>query len=162
MNSDGLMTTVLPAASAGASFHVVRSSGEFQGTIAAMTPSGSSRVVEGVGLVGRQHRAFDLVSQATVVVIPLRHVRRLHAHLGVQLAVVANFGLGQLLRALGNEIAKPAQQRTTARCGQLWPLAGRESLVRSANRTIDVGGGASWNERPRFRTKRIVALEVVA
>ena len=157
------MTTVLPAASAGASFHVVRSSGEFQGTIAAMTPSGSYlRVVEGVGLVGRQHRAFDLVGKATVVVVPLRHVRRLHAHLGVQLAVVADFGLGQLLRSLGDEIAKPAKQRTAARCGQLWPLAGRESLVRSANGTIDVGGGAPWNERPRFRTKRIVALEMVA
>ena len=44
VNSDGLMTTVLPAASAGASFHAARSSGEFQGTIAAITPSGSWRV----------------------------------------------------------------------------------------------------------------------
>jgi hypothetical protein len=41
VNSDGLITTVLPAASAGASFQVVRSSGEFHGTMAAMTPSGS-------------------------------------------------------------------------------------------------------------------------
>jgi hypothetical protein len=43
-NSDGLTTIVLPAASAGASFHVVRNSGEFHGTIAATTPSGSQRV----------------------------------------------------------------------------------------------------------------------
>ena len=41
VNSDGLMTTVLPAASAGASFHVVSSSGEFHGTMAATTPIGS-------------------------------------------------------------------------------------------------------------------------
>src|SRR6187455_372338 len=41
VNSDGLITTVLPAASAGASFHVVSSSGEFHGTMAATTPSGS-------------------------------------------------------------------------------------------------------------------------
>ena len=41
VNSDGLMTTVLPAASAGASFHAVSSSGEFHGMIAATTPSGS-------------------------------------------------------------------------------------------------------------------------
>ena len=41
VNSDGLMTIVLPAASAGASFHVVRNSGEFHGTIAATTPMGS-------------------------------------------------------------------------------------------------------------------------
>ena len=44
VNSDGLITTVLPAASAGASFHAVSSSGEFHGTIAATTPSGSWRV----------------------------------------------------------------------------------------------------------------------
>ena len=41
VNSDGLMTTVLPAASAGASFHVMSSSGEFHGMMAATTPSGS-------------------------------------------------------------------------------------------------------------------------
>src|SRR5689334_6886436 len=41
VNSEGLMTTVFPAASAGASFHVVSSKGEFHGTIAATTPSGS-------------------------------------------------------------------------------------------------------------------------
>ena len=43
-NSDGFQTTVLPAASAGASFHVASRSGEFHGVIAATTPSGSSRV----------------------------------------------------------------------------------------------------------------------
>ena len=42
--SDGLITTVLPAARAGASFHEASSSGEFQGTMAATTPRGSWRV----------------------------------------------------------------------------------------------------------------------
>src|SRR5699024_7123376 len=37
----GLITTVLPAAKAGASLDVVSVSGEFQGVIAATTPSGS-------------------------------------------------------------------------------------------------------------------------
>ena len=41
VNSEGFSTTVLPAASAGASFHAVRSRGEFHGVMAAMTPSGS-------------------------------------------------------------------------------------------------------------------------
>ena len=40
----GLMMTVLPAASAGATFHDVSSSGKFHGTIAATTPTGSRRV----------------------------------------------------------------------------------------------------------------------
>ena len=42
--SDGLTTTVQPAASAGASFQVISSSGEFHGVIAATTPTGSRRV----------------------------------------------------------------------------------------------------------------------
>jgi hypothetical protein len=42
--SDGLITTVHPAARAGASFHVISSSGEFHGVIAATTPTGSRRV----------------------------------------------------------------------------------------------------------------------
>ena len=42
--SDGLSTTVLPAASAGPIFHEVMSIGKFQGTMAPTTPSGSRRV----------------------------------------------------------------------------------------------------------------------
>jgi hypothetical protein len=41
VNSDGFSTTVLPAASAGASFQAVSISGEFHGVIATTTPSGS-------------------------------------------------------------------------------------------------------------------------
>jgi hypothetical protein len=42
--SDGLTTTVLPAASAGHSFHSSSRTGEFQGAMAPTTPSGSRRV----------------------------------------------------------------------------------------------------------------------
>ena len=42
--SDGLTTTVLPAARAGASFHEASKRGEFHGVIAATTPKGSWRV----------------------------------------------------------------------------------------------------------------------
>src|ERR1700753_3337358 len=40
----GFATPVQPAASAGASFQVISSSGEFHGVIAATTPTGSRRV----------------------------------------------------------------------------------------------------------------------
>ena len=40
----GLMMTVLPHASAGATFHAVSSSGKFHGTMAATTPTGSRSV----------------------------------------------------------------------------------------------------------------------
>jgi hypothetical protein len=42
--SDGLMTTVLPAASAGASLLASSGSGEFQAVISTATPSGSTSV----------------------------------------------------------------------------------------------------------------------
>jgi hypothetical protein len=42
--SDGLITTVQPAANAGASFHVVSISGEFHGVINAQTPTGSRKM----------------------------------------------------------------------------------------------------------------------
>ena len=40
VSSDGLTTTALPQASAGATFQVSSSSGRFHGTITATTPSG--------------------------------------------------------------------------------------------------------------------------
>jgi hypothetical protein len=40
----GLITTVLPAASAGASFQAASIKGEFHGRMAAITPNGSRRV----------------------------------------------------------------------------------------------------------------------
>lgn len=44
VNSDGFTTTVHPAASAGASFHISRSSGELHGVMIPTTPTGSLRV----------------------------------------------------------------------------------------------------------------------
>ena len=44
VNSEGLTTTVQPAASAGAIFQLANISGEFQGVIAATIPMGSLRV----------------------------------------------------------------------------------------------------------------------
>ena len=44
VNSEGLITRVLPAASAGAAFQASSSSGEFHGVMQAQTPSGSRRV----------------------------------------------------------------------------------------------------------------------
>ncbi|MCY1228106.1 hypothetical protein D3C71_1509930 [compost metagenome] len=44
VNSDGLTTTVQPAAMAGAIFQLNSINGEFQGVIAATTPTGSCRV----------------------------------------------------------------------------------------------------------------------
>ena len=44
MNSEGLTTTVQPAANAGASFQLVKVRGEFHGVMIATTPLGSNFV----------------------------------------------------------------------------------------------------------------------
>ena len=44
VSSEGFTTTVLPQASAGATFQVISSSGRFHGHTTAMTPFGSRRV----------------------------------------------------------------------------------------------------------------------
>ena len=45
VSSAGFSTTVLPAASAGATFHEAIVSGKFQGVISPTTPSGSRNVM---------------------------------------------------------------------------------------------------------------------
>ena len=50
MYSEGLSTIVLPAASAGPSFHATSIRGEFHGMIPTHTPSGSCRVKVKAGL----------------------------------------------------------------------------------------------------------------
>ena len=45
VSSAGFSTTVLPAASAGASFHEAIASGKFHGVISPTTPSGSRNVM---------------------------------------------------------------------------------------------------------------------
>ena len=96
VNSDGLITAVQPAASAGASFQLVSVSGEFHGVMIATTPFGSYlRVGEHALLVGRDDRALHLVGEARVVLEVVAHVADLRDDLGGQLAVVALLDLGQ-------------------------------------------------------------------
>ena len=89
MTSDGLMTTVLPAARAGNSFQPSRPSGVFQGVMAATTPSGSRSVNvvnpgRGGGTVAPFMRLGETAEEAAVG--GDRSYAR--AHLGDELAVL--------------------------------------------------------------------------
>ena len=119
-----------------------------------------ARVVERVGLVGRQHRAFDLVGEAAEVVVPLRHVRGLRAHLGDELAVVAHLDLGELPRVRRDQVAELAQQRAALRSRSA--SASRLSVnalcaARTARSTS--AGVAARDQRPRLAGVRVVRLE---
>ena len=110
VNSEGLTTAVLPAASAADSFQDSNSSGEFQGMIMPITPERFvAGEIEDAGLVGRNDRALDLVGQAAVVAIPLGHVLGLAAHLRDQLAVVAHLDFRQPGRVALDQVGQPAE-----------------------------------------------------
>jgi hypothetical protein len=79
--------------------------------------------VEDVRLVGRDDGAFDLIGEAAVVVKPLGHVRDDRLHLRDELAVVADFDLGEGLCVLDDQIAERPLERTPARRRQRSPNA---------------------------------------
>src|SRR5262249_49558000 len=127
VNSEGLITTVQPAASAGASFQPTSISGEFHGVMDAPTPPGSFKVEveraagslkgwgEGVGRAGGPHGAADFVGKPAVVVEPFGQILGLRVHLRHELAVVAHFDLGQMLGMLFDQRCDAAQHLAT-RC----------------------------------------------
>ena len=139
MNSDGLMTTVQPAASAGASFQAVSISGEFHGV---MKRTHADRlledVVEVVRPIDRHHRALDFVGEPAVVIEPLRHVLGLRHHLRDQLAVVAHLDLAQVLGVLLDQLRDAAHASCRA------PSASSAATARSRRR----------GRRPRRRGRR--------
>ena len=160
--SEGFHTTVFPAASAGASFHAASISGEFHGVIAAITPSGSSRVkLKTPGLVDRDHAAFDLIGETAEVVEPLRDVFQLRPHLRDELPVVGSLDLGEPFGFRRDQVGEPAQKCSARRGIQFAPIA-VESGPGSGDGAIDIGGVSARNQRPRCRRKRIDRLEPFA
>ena len=142
--SDGLITTVLPTHSAGASLLVVSVSGEFHGVIAPTTPERlARRVVEHGAVGGGDDVAVDLVGQTGVVVVVLGQRGQLGAHLAQQLAVVLGLHPGELLGVLADEVAEPAQQVAAPRRAQVPPARVLERRARRVDRPADVGGVAA-------------------
>ena len=109
--SDGLMTSVQPAASAGASFQrhqqQRRVPGRDRGDDAERL---AQRVDEEVLAVGGQRLAADLVGRAREVVVVVGQPAQLPPHLADQLAVVGRLDHGDALRVLGDQLGQPPQK----------------------------------------------------
>ena len=160
MNSDGLITAVQPAASAGASFQLVSVSGEFHGVMIATTPFGFvARVREHALLVGRDDRALHLVGQARVVAEVVGHVADLRDHLGRQLAVVALLDLGQARRVGGDQVGRAATAAGRARTASA-PARRRASKARCAASTARFDVGARCRARSAPRSGRCTGSSV--
>ena len=163
--SDGLTTTVFPAASAGASEYIVSSTGEFQGND---DPDDAERlakrVVEHARPVERDHAALDLVREPAEVVEPVRDHPELGEHLLVELAVVGDLDPCDLLGALGDQVG-PAHHQPAAAVGEsprqasFSKAAGRRGLRgrrprRPRARASPTSRRSSGRARRRWRRRR--------
>ena len=165
VNSDGLMTAVQPAASAGASFQLVSVSGEFHGVMIAID---ALRLVARVGedalLVGRDDGALHLVGETRVVAEVVAHVADLGDDLARELAVVALLDLGQARRvgdrpgrrgatAAGRArtASAPARRRqTNARCAAATAASASARLPRAISaQALPVYGFSVGRYSPR-------------
>ena len=160
VNSDGFTTTVLPAASAGATFQAIK-----QQRRVPRHDCGDDaerfvpREVEHVRLVDRDDAAFDLVGEAAEVAEPLADVAALGEHLGDQLAVVAHLDLGQALGVLQHQVAEPAEDLPARGRSERGPRAAIECRIRGLDGAIDLGLAAARQQRPDITRERILALE---
>ena len=157
--SEGLTTNVQPAASAGATFQVISSSGEFHGVIAADHADRLPPRVHEVVRVGRGDLpALQLVGQPGVVQVPAAEPGRLADHLPVQLARVADLQAGQGRRVLGDQVGQAAQQRGPLEAGLRAPVAVQRGPGRGHGR-VHVLRAAVGDQRPGAAGKRVLRFE---
>ena len=137
VSSAGLSTTVLPAASAGASFHAAIVSGKFHGVISATTPSGS-RNGHADAAGHRDRVAEHALRRGRVVAEGVDHHLHLAARVADRLAGVARLEHRQLLELARERVGEPVQQRARGRRAR--PRARR--------------GRRPWRARPPRRSPR--------
>ena len=131
VSSAGLSTTVLPAASAGASFHDAIVSGKFHGVISA---DDTERLAEGHRRRRRRpgscRRAVAL-GPAGVVAEGVDHHPHLAARVADRLAGVARLEHGQRLVLAGERVGQPVQQRASGRRARPRATPGSAALARA-------------------------------
>ena len=172
VSSAGLSTTVLPAASAGASFHAAIVSGKFQGVISATTPSGSRKVMPTPA--GHGDRVPEVALRpGRVVAEGVDHHLHLAARVADRLAGVARLEHRQRLQLAGQRVGQPVQQRrAVARRDRAPGRVGRLGAGDRRVRLLDpragdlgqdrLGGGLEDRERhsrsnPRVRSQSVTA-----
>jgi len=100
------------------------------------------RESESVGLVDRHDGALDLVGEAAEIAPPLGMIDELAAHLGKQLAVVADLDLGQPVGVGGDEIGELQHELAAGRRRHLRPRPVAHRLRRRGDGAIDVACAA--------------------
>ena len=117
-----------------------------------------ARVVERVGLVDRQHSAFDLVRQSAEVAEILGQVAHLRAHLRDQLAVVAHFNPREPFRVALDQVRQAEHEQAASACRQLRPRA-VQRLVCRLDRAFRVGLLCARHRCPHLAGVRVGRLK---
>jgi len=103
-----------------------------------------------VGLVNRQHRAFDLVGKAREVAVVVGDVSRLAARLDRKLSAVSRLDLTEHLRVTLNQVGEPVEQ-FAARCGvETSPGGVVECALSRVYRAVDIRCVGQRKARPRL------------
>ena len=146
-HSGGLSTTVLPAARAGPTFHVLSISGAFQGVISAATPGGLVADVVVHRVAGddlASHPARKLGEERDVVCASRHHVLPVADEQG---AVVAGLDGRELVDAGEDAIRQPVEDGPASGRPQRGPA--RKRLARRPHRILrfPIGAGAHFRQR---------------
>ena len=114
------------------------------------------------GFIDRNDRPFDLVAKPGIVIVPLGQVLALGAHLGDQLAIVADLDLSQFIRFFGNQIGEFPDHVSAGCRRKRRPFALVERLVGSFDGAVDIVGIAFRHQGPRLSGIRIEGFECFA
>jgi hypothetical protein len=114
------------------------------------------------GLIDRDHRAFDFVRQAGVVIVPLGQVLGLGVHLGDQLAVVAHLDLSQAVGILDQEVGQLADHVPALGRGHGRPVAFIGRPVGRLDRPLHVLPVAPGHQGPGLGGEGIEGFEILA
>ena len=115
---------------------------------------------EHIGLVDRQHSAFDLVGQPAEITKPLGDIAQLGGHFRQQFAVVTGFNGGQTIRMDEDQIGETVQQFAARRGGQTSPIARFEGSFRGSHRRVDLILAIGGDQRPRLAREGIEGFKI--
>ncbi len=160
VTSDGLMTTVLPAARAGKSFHASRPSGVFQGVIAANHAHRLTQCKGGESGARGWHRGSS-VRLCKACEEPAVARDRSHAwpHLRDELPVLEDLLVDESFGFPFDQIGETEQISSPLACEAARPAPVRERAGCSLDRGIDVGGIGIGDAAPIGLSKGIVRSE---
>ena len=163
VSSAGLMTRLLPAASAGAAFQAAIMIGKFQGRTAPTTPIGSRMIMPSASRPGRRDRVVQLVDRLGVPAERLDRLGQVRlATVRDRLARLERVEQRQLLGVRLDQVGEAQQHGLALGGGAARPAAVVEGAAGGGDREVDVGGVARGDRGQRPAGRGVLGRESLA